>query len=178
MPAHLQAQSMLKEGAKHLSGIDEAVIRNIQACQEMSQITRTSLGPNGMNKMVINHLGKLFVTNDAATIIKELDVIHPAAKLIVMASQMQEEEAGDGTNLVIVLAGELLTQAESLIVSGLPTTEIIAGYQKALKKSLVLLEEWADTTAKSVTDVEEVSRLLSSVVAAKQYVLVFNLLYY
>ncbi|GLT64568.1 hypothetical protein SLA2020_370530 [Shorea laevis] len=65
-------QAMLKEGYKHLSGLEEAVLKNIDACKELSAITRTSLGPNGMNKMVINHLDKLFVTNDAATIVNEL----------------------------------------------------------------------------------------------------------
>ncbi|KAH0983052.1 hypothetical protein GBA52_010229 [Prunus armeniaca] len=67
-------QSMLKEGHKHLSGLDEAVVKNIDACKQLSAITRTSLGPNCMNKMVINHLHKLFVTNDAATIVNELEV--------------------------------------------------------------------------------------------------------
>lgn len=66
----------------------------------------------GMNKMVINHLDKLFVTSDAATIIREVEVNHPAARMIAMAAKMQESEAGDGTNLVISLAGELMTQAE------------------------------------------------------------------
>lgn len=65
---------MLKEGAKHFSGLEEAVYRNIQACKELAQTTRTAYGPNGMNKMVINHLEKLFVTNDAATILRELEV--------------------------------------------------------------------------------------------------------
>ncbi|CAL2246514.1 unnamed protein product [Prunus armeniaca] len=77
-------QSMLKEGHKHLSGLDEAVVKNIDACKQLSAITRTSLG---MNKMVINHLHKLFVTNDAATIVNELEVQHPAAKLLVLASR-------------------------------------------------------------------------------------------
>lgn len=72
--------------------MDEAIFRNINACKELSRITRSSYGPNGMNKMVINHLEKLFVTNDAATIIKELDVEHPAARMIVMATKMMEQE--------------------------------------------------------------------------------------
>lgn len=161
--------SLLKEGTKHLSGVEEAVLGNIHACQELTQVTRTSLGPNGMNKMVINHLNKLFVTNDAVTIMKELDVIHPAAKLIVLACQMQEAEVGDGTNLVVVLAGELLSQAESLITSGLPTTNIISGYSKALERALELLEEWGDHTCKDVTDVAEVTKHLKTVVSSKQY---------
>lgn len=76
---------------------------------------RTAYGPNGMNKMVINHIEKLFVTNDAATIMRELDVEHPAAKLMILASQMQEQEVGDGTNFVIIFAGALLEGAEDLL---------------------------------------------------------------
>merc|ERR1712142_917726 len=100
----------MKDGAKFFSGLEEAVIRNIGACKEFAETVQTCYGPNGMNKMVINHLEKLFVTNDAATIIRELEIKHPAAKLIVLASQMQEQEMGDGTNFVIVLAGALLKE--------------------------------------------------------------------
>uniref|UniRef100_A0A8C5DCW2 T-complex protein 1 subunit theta n=1 Tax=Gouania willdenowi TaxID=441366 RepID=A0A8C5DCW2_GOUWI len=106
---------MLKDGAKHYSGLEEAIFRNIRACKELSQTTRTAYGPNGMNKMVINHLEKLFVTNDAATILRQLEVQHPAAKMIVMASHMQEQEVGDGTNFVLVFAGALLELAEDLL---------------------------------------------------------------
>uniref|UniRef100_A0A8C6Q3Y1 T-complex protein 1 subunit theta n=1 Tax=Nothobranchius furzeri TaxID=105023 RepID=A0A8C6Q3Y1_NOTFU len=114
---------MLKDGAKHFSGLEEAVFRNIRACKELSQTTRTAYGPNGMNKMVINHLEKLFVTNDAATILRELEVQHPAAKMIVMASHMQEQEVGDGTNFVLVFAGALLELAEELLRMGLSVSE-------------------------------------------------------
>lgn len=72
--------------------MEEAIFRNINACKELSRVTRSSYGPNGMNKMVINHLEKLFVTNDAATIIKELEVEHPAARMVVMATKMMEQE--------------------------------------------------------------------------------------
>lgn len=95
----------------------------------------------GMNKMVINHLDKLFVTSDAATIIREVEVHHPAAKMIAMAAKMQENEAGDGTNFVISFAGELMAQAESLIKMGLHPSEILIGYEKGAKKCLELLEE-------------------------------------
>jgi T-complex protein 1 subunit theta len=83
---------LLKEGTKHISGVEGAVLRNLEAVQQLSTLTKTSMGPNGMNKMVINHLEKLFVTHDAATILKEMEVIHPAAKLIVLAAQAQEIE--------------------------------------------------------------------------------------
>uniref|UniRef100_A0AAQ5ZIY7 T-complex protein 1 subunit theta n=1 Tax=Amphiprion ocellaris TaxID=80972 RepID=A0AAQ5ZIY7_AMPOC len=92
--------------------------------RELSQTTRTAYGPNGMNKMVINHLKKLFVTNDAATILRELEVQHPAAKMIVMASHMQEQEVGDGTNFVLVFAGALLELAEELLRMGLSVSEV------------------------------------------------------
>ena len=104
------------------------MIRNIEACKQLSKITRTSLGPNGMNKMVINHLERLFVTSDAAVIVRELEVAHPAARLIVMAAQSQEREMGDGTNFVVSFGGELLGLAEELVREGLHPSEIIEGY--------------------------------------------------
>jgi T-complex protein 1 subunit theta len=107
------------------------------ACRELSAITRTSLGPNGMNKMVINHLDKLFVTNDAATIVNELEVQHPAAKILILAGRAQQEEIGDGANLTISFAGELLEKAEELIRMGLHPSEIIIGYTKAINKTAV-----------------------------------------
>jgi len=90
--------SVLKEGGKHFSGVDEALLRNIEACKNLSKITKTSLGPGGTNKLIINHIGKHFVTSDTGTMMRELEVMHPAAKLLVMASQAQEGECGDCTN--------------------------------------------------------------------------------
>ena len=84
--------------------------------------------------MVINHLDKLFVTNDAATIVNELEVQHPAAKILVLAGRAQQEEIGDGANLTISFAGELLEKAEELIRIGLHPSEIIIGYTKAINK--------------------------------------------
>lgn len=84
--------------------------------------------------MVINHLDKLFVTNDAATIVNELEVQHPAAKLLVLAGKAQQEEIGDGANLTVSFAGELLQNAEELIRMGLHPSEIIVGYTKAINK--------------------------------------------
>ena len=84
--------SLLKEGTRHYSGVNEATLRNIQACKALSETTRTSLGPNGMNKLIIDQKDKLFVTSDAATILKEMDIIHPAAKMLVLAAERQEHE--------------------------------------------------------------------------------------
>lgn len=160
---------MLKDGAKHYSGLEEAVFRNIQACKELAQTTRTAYGPNGMNKMVINHLEKLFVTNDAATILRELEVQHPAAKMIVMASHMQEQEVGDGTNFVLVFAGALLELAEELLRMGLSVSEVIEGYEKASKKALEILPDLVCKSAKNLRDVEEVASLLQTSIMSKQY---------
>ncbi|XP_034972465.1 T-complex protein 1 subunit theta isoform X1 [Zootoca vivipara] len=159
---------MLKDGAKHYSGLEEAVFRNIQACKELAQTTRTAYGPNGMNKMVINHLEKLFVTNDAATILRELEVQHPAAKMIVLASHMQEQEVGDGTNFVLVFAGALLEHAEELLRMGLSVSEVIEGYEKALKKALEILPDLVCCSAKNLRDVEEVASLLQTSIMSKQ----------
>ncbi|DBA68483.1 TPA: hypothetical protein ACH3X2_013770 [Trebouxia sp. C0005] len=106
MPYGLQA--MLKEGHQHMSGMEEAVFRNIEACKQLSMITKTSMGPNGMNKMVINHLEKLFVTSDASTIVNELEIQHPAARLIVLAAQAQEQEIGDATNFALQILETLI----------------------------------------------------------------------
>jgi chaperonin GroEL (HSP60 family) len=101
---------------------------------------QTSLGPFGRNKIVINHLQKLILTSDAATILRELEVVHPAAKLLVMACQQQEAEMGDATNLVIVLAGELLKKAEELLRMGLKTSDVVVGYEKACDFALKTLD--------------------------------------
>ncbi|MCL7023343.1 hypothetical protein MKW94_027728 [Papaver nudicaule] len=163
--------SMLKEGHKHFSGLDEAVMKNIDACKQLSTITRTSLGPNGMNKMVINHLDKLFVTNDAATIVNELEVQHPAAKLLVLAGKAQQEEIGDGANLVISFAGELLQGAEELIRMGLHPSEIISGFTKAINKAIEILESLIEKGSETmdVRNKEEVVLRMKAAVASKQF---------
>lgn len=119
---------------------DGAVIRNIEACSAIAQTVQSSLGPYGRNKIVVNHLQKMILTSDAATILRELDVVHPAAKLLVMATQQQEAEMGDATNLVIILAGELLKKAEGLLRMGLKTSDIINGYEKAQQHALKILD--------------------------------------
>ena len=131
---------------------DGAVVRNIEACRAIAQTVQTSLGPYGRNKIVINHLQKMILTSDAASILRELDVVHPAAKLIVMASQQQEAEMGDATNMVIVLAGELLKKAEELLRMGLKTSDVVQGYERAQKEALRCLDRaYAHLTTRSET---------------------------
>ncbi|XP_068649743.1 T-complex protein 1 subunit theta-like [Aristolochia californica] len=164
-------QALLKEGHRHLSGLDEAVLKNIDACKQLSTITRTSLGPNGMNKMVINHLDKLFVTNDAATIVNELEVQHPAAKILVLAGKAQQEEIGDGANLTISFAGELLQNAEELIRMGLHPSEIISGYTKGIDKAIEILGELVEKGSETmdVRNKDEVVSRMKAAVASKQF---------
>lgn len=144
------------------------MLRNIDACRAIASTVQTSLGPYGRNKIVINHLQKMILTSDAATILRELDVVHPAAKLLVMASQQQDAEMGDATNLVIVLAGELLKKAEDLLRMGLKTSDIVTGYEKAQKFALETLEELEVDKAADLTSQEELSKAIRTVVASKQ----------
>lgn len=160
---------MLKEGARHFAGLEEAVYRNISACKEFADTVRTAYGPNGMNKIIINHIDKLFITNDAATIIRELEVEHPAAKLMILASQMQEQEIGDGTNFVIIFSGALLEGAEDLLRMGLTPSEIVEGYEKALDKALETLPTLTCYEIKDCRNVAEVRQSIKTAIMSKQY---------
>lgn len=158
---------MLKEGHKSLEGLEAATLRNISAAKELSRIVSTSLGPNGMNKLVVNHLEKIIVTSDCATIVKELEIEHPAAKLLSLAATMQDDECGDGTNLTVSFAGQLLQATEELIRSGLHTSEIIAGFKRAGDKLAEILPTLSTATVEEVTE-DSLARAIAPVLAAKQ----------
>lgn len=159
--------SLLKDGGRHFSGLEEATFRNIDACKKLCEIIRTSLGPNRMNKIIINNIEKVFVTSDAATIIEQLEVQHPAAKLLAMASKMQEQEFGDGTNFVATFAGELLRQAEILLKQGLHGADITKGYEAALEKAIVFLEEAVCYRVVQLNSSEELKNAVLTSVASK-----------
>lgn len=161
-------QSLLKDGGKHFSGVDEALLKNIEACKNLAQITKSSLGPYGMNKLIVNHLGKHFVTSDTNTIVTELEVMHPAAKLIVMAAKSQEQESGDGTNLCVSFGGELLQRAEELLKEGIHANDVYKGYELARDKALDFLSEqvcWKCTDLKSV---DQLTTCVKTAIASKQ----------
>lgn len=158
---------MLKEGSRHFQGVDEALFRSIEACVELSRSLTSAYGPNGLNKMVINHLEKLSVTSDAATILNQLEVQHPAAKLLVMASQMQEAEVGDGTNAVVLLAGALLENAEELVRTGLTPVQVAEGYQLALKKALDLLPELSVDEIQDMRNPEHAVKAVRTAMSSK-----------
>jgi T-complex protein 1 subunit theta len=159
---------MLKDGHQSFEGVDAATLRNITAAKELSRIISTSLGPNGMNKLVVNHLEKITVTSDCATIVKELEIEHPAAKMLSLAATMQDDECGDATNLTVSFAGGLLHSTEELIRSGLHTSEIIGGFKKAGDKLYELLPTLTNLCIDEATE-ESLSRAIMPVLAAKQF---------
>ena len=131
---------LLKEGSTQRKG-REAQKNNIQAAKIIAEIVSTSLGPLGMDKMLVDSMGDVTITNDGATILKEIDVQHPAAKMLVEISKTTDNEVGDGTTSVVILAGSLLENAESLLNQDVHPTIIVDGYRKAAKKALLYLQE-------------------------------------
>jgi len=158
---------MLKDGTTLAEGVDEAILRNIAATRQLMTIVRTSIGPTGLKKLIINHLGKTLVSSDCATIVRELEVVHPAAKMIALAAEAQDTEVGDGTNLVVSFAGELLKLAEELLRTGLHTSEIVAGYELAYKKCVEILPTLQCGEVSDVRDPLELAKVLAPVLAAK-----------
>ncbi len=133
---------VLKESALQQKGRD-AQKNNIAAAKLVAELVRTSLGPRGMDKMLVDSLGDVTITNDGATILKEIDVQHPAAKMMVEISKTVDNEVGDGTTSSVVFAGSLLAKAEELLDKDVHATVIIDGYQAAADKALSLLAELA-----------------------------------
>jgi len=131
---------ILKEGAKRMRG-REVQGANIMVAKIIAETMKSSLGPRGMDKMLVDSFGDIVITNDGATILKEMDVEHPVAKMLVEVSKAQDEEVGDGTTSTVVLAGELLAKAEELIEKEVHPTIIIDGYRKAAVKALEILDQ-------------------------------------
>ncbi|MCE4602245.1 MAG: TCP-1/cpn60 chaperonin family protein [Desulfurococcales archaeon] len=133
---------ILKEGTQRTYG-REALRNNILAAKVMAELLKTSLGPRGLDKMLVDAFGDIVVTNDGATIVKEMEVQHPAAKLLVEVAKAQDAEVGDGTTSVVVLAGTLLEKAEKLLDENIHPSIIMSGYTKALSKALEILDNMA-----------------------------------
>jgi thermosome len=158
---------ILKEGSQRTTGVD-ARRSNIQAAKVIAEILATSLGPRGMDKMLIDAFGDVTITGDGATILKEMEVQHPAAKLLIEVAKAQDAEVGDGTTTVVVLAGKLLELGEELLEEGIHPTIVIEGYKKAADYALKVAEEIAkpiDLTKEQLLKV--VSSALSSKVVAE-----------
>jgi len=135
---------ILREGTSRSRGRD-AQRSNIMAAKIVSEIVRSTLGPRGMDKMLVASMGDIVITNDGATIMKEMDVQNPAAKMIVEISKTQDQEVGDGTTTAVVLAGELLAGAETLLDKDVHPNAIIDGYRNAAGKAQEVLDKIAIT---------------------------------
>ncbi|MBS7607094.1 TCP-1/cpn60 chaperonin family protein [Candidatus Bathyarchaeota archaeon] len=131
---------ILKEGTARSRG-REAQRNNIMAARIIAEAVRTTLGPRGMDKMLVDSLGDITITNDGAAILKEIEVEHPAAKMMVEVAKTQDDMVGDGTTTAVVLAGELLKKAEELLDQNIHPTVIVSGYRKAAQKAVEILDK-------------------------------------
>ena len=133
---------VLKEGTERTKN-REAQFNNIAAARAIADAVRSTLGPKGMDKMLVDSLGDVVITNDGVTILKEIEVQHPAAKMVVEVAKTQDSECGDGTTTSVVLAGELLKKAELLIDSNVHPTIIANGYRLAATEAVKVLNSIA-----------------------------------
>ena len=131
---------ILKEGTSRSRG-KEAQRNNIMAARVIGEAVRSTLGPRGMDKMLVDSLGDITITNDGAAILEEMDVEHPAAKMMVEVAKTQDDMVGDGTTTAVVLSGELLKKAEELLDQNIHPTVIVSGYRKAAQKAMEVLDK-------------------------------------
>ncbi|NOY10991.1 MAG: thermosome subunit, partial [Archaeoglobi archaeon] len=164
--ATLQGQPVLilKEGTQRTVGRD-AQRMNILAARVIAEAVRSTLGPKGMDKMLVDSLGDVVITNDGVTILKEIDVEHPAAKMVVEIAKTQENEVGDGTTTAVVIAGELLKRAEELLDNEIHPTVIANGYRLAAEKAMEILKEIAIDVSKE--DEETLKKIASTAMTGK-----------
>ena len=141
---------ILKEGTKRDSG-RKAAQNNIAAAKAIAEAVRSTLGPKGMDKMLVDSMGDVVITNDGVTILKEVEVEHPAAKMVVEVAKTQDSECGDGTTTAVILAGELLKNAEELLEKGVHPTAISNGYRRASQESIIILGKIARPIKRSDT---------------------------
>ncbi|KPV63665.1 MAG: Thermosome subunit beta [Candidatus Bathyarchaeota archaeon BA2] len=155
---------ILKEGTARRRGRD-AQRNNIMAARIIAEVLRTTLGPRGMDKMLIDSLGDITITNDGAAILDEIDVEHPAAKMIVEVAKTQDDIVGDGTTTAVMLAGELLQKAEELLDQNIHPTVIVGGYRKAVQKAVETLDKLGITV--DLEDCETLKKVAMTSMASK-----------
>ena len=155
---------VLREGSERTRGRD-AQSRNILAAKTIANAVKSTLGPKGMDKMLVDSMGDVVITNDGATILKEMDIEHPAAKMMVEIAKTQDEEVGDGTTSAVIIAGELLKRAEDLLEQEVHPTLIVAGYRLAAEKAYELLDAVANDI--SPDDVESLKKIATTSMTGK-----------
>ncbi len=149
--ANMQPIFILQEGTQRSQG-KSAQKTNIAAAKAVAEAVRTTLGPKGMDKMLVDTLGDITITNDGVTILNEMSIDHPSAKMIVEVAKTQESEVGDGTTTAVILAGELLANAEKLLDSNIHPTVIARGYRMAAEKSMVILKNISEDISQKDTE--------------------------
>jgi archaeal chaperonin len=154
MSKEIQPIYILPEGTSRKQGRN-AQRNNIMAAKLVAETVRTTLGPKGMDKMLVDSLGDVIVTNDGVTILKEMQIEHPAAKMIVEVAKTQEDEVGDGTTTAVVLAGEFLKKAEELLDMEIHPTVIVKGYRMAAEKALKILDKMSHPVTEEDTNILE-----------------------
>ncbi|EDO07548.1 putative HSP60 fold T-complex protein 1 theta subunit [Babesia bovis T2Bo] len=160
-------QALMRSGGRMLGPSDNAIVRNIEACAAIADMLKTSLGPNGMKKLIVNHIEKRFVTSDCETILSGVDVQHPAAKVLAMAVQTMQNEFGDGTNTLIALAGEMLSNAALLIEEGLHISDIRLGYELGYKRLLELFDNEVVWEVSNIRDESQLKDVVGTCIAGK-----------
>ena len=155
---------ILKEGTKREKGKD-AQANNIKAAMTIANAVKTTLGPRGMDKMLVDSMGDVVITNDGVTILKEMEIDHPAAKMLVEVAKTQDSECGDGTTTAVVLAGELLKKAQELVDSNVHPTVITRGYKDAAGKCMEFLDSIA--TKVSRDDRETLREIAATAMSSK-----------
>ena len=164
VPGGVQPIILVKEDLARTRGKD-AMRSNILAVVALADIIKTALGPAGRDKMLVDRYGNVIVTNDGATILKEMDIAHPAAKYVVELAKSQEAEVGDGTTTVVVIAGELLRQAEKLLDTNLHPSIIVEGYRMAMEKAIEELEKLAEEV--NPEDEELLKKIVNTTLSSK-----------
>ena len=163
MPAGTQIL-ILKEGTRRERG-KGAQFNNIAAAKTVADAVRSTLGPRGMDKMLVDSMGDVVITNDGVTILKEIDIEHPAAKMLVEVAKTQDDEAGDGTTTAVILAGELLKKAEDLIEQNIHPTVIAAGYRLASDRAREVLNKVA--TKITIKDLDVLKKVAMTAMSSK-----------
>lgn len=164
MSKEYQPIFIMPEGAQRTQG-KSAQQNNIMAAKLVAETVRTTLGPKGMDKMLVDQMGDIIVTNDGVTILREMHIEHPAAKMIVEIAKTQENEVGDGTTTAVVLAGELLKKAEGLLDQEIHPTVIAKGYRMAADKSIEILNRIAEDCKKD--DFETLTKVAMTAMVGK-----------
>lgn len=159
-----QQYMVLPEGASRLLG-KEAQRTNIAVGYAVASIVKTTLGPKGMDKMLVSELGDIVITNDGATILEEMNVEHPVAKILVDVAKTQDKEVGDGTTTAVIISGDLLRNAGNLLDMGIPPAAIIKGYEMAHEKAVAILDTVARTV--SVDDEKRLQEIASIAIGSK-----------